>query len=270
MPHIIPKVKRYLDWHCALVRSILVSHDIHQHMTTSLIVFRIWMVERQNKKFRTQFALTTSLTHNPLSLAMRNILESGMIYTFATILQLAFHSVQSNMIYIVSALEMHSVGITFNLIIIRGAQLSHQTQNTEVTVSLPVQFAASQTTGTTQSISRRGEGDESGVFVFTQIEKDSLGVTTVSWRVQNQNSISGSEVTFQIEWLAQFAHPSWAVNCARFVVNVNAALHWRLEFRSKKFKIRQKCVLCGGCRRVHQSAICATYDECSLGLEHYD
>ncbi|KAJ7211409.1 hypothetical protein GGX14DRAFT_363024 [Mycena pura] len=158
--------------------SVTISINI---ITTSLIVFRIWMLERQNKKFRAQFALTTSPTHShPLSLAMRNIIESGMIYTFASILQLAFHSVQNNMLYIVSALEMHSVGITFNLIIIRGAQISHQAQNTEVTLSLPVQFAENQTTGTTQSISRRAEGDESGVFVFTQIEKDSPGVTTVS------------------------------------------------------------------------------------------
>jgi hypothetical protein len=73
---------------------------------------------------------------------------------------------------------MHSVGITFNLIIIRGAQTVPQSQDTVVT--LPVQFATSQTTGTTPSISRRGEGDESGVFVLTQIEKDSPGVTTAS------------------------------------------------------------------------------------------
>ncbi|KAJ7924310.1 hypothetical protein B0H13DRAFT_2654889 [Mycena leptocephala] len=156
--------------------SLTISINI---ITTSLIVFRIWMVERQNKKFRTQLALTTGSTpSHPLSLAMRNIIESGMIYTFASILQLAFHSVQSNMLYIVSALEMHSVGITFNLIIIRGAQIAQQPQDTVVT--LPVQFATCQTTGTTQSISRRDEGDESGVFVLTQIEKDSPGVTTAS------------------------------------------------------------------------------------------
>ncbi|KAJ7508912.1 hypothetical protein B0H11DRAFT_2270484 [Mycena galericulata] len=144
--------------------SLTISINI---ITTTLIVFRIWMVERQNKKFRAQLALTTDST---LSLAMRNIIESGMIYTFASILELAFHSARSNILYIVSALEMHSVGITFNLIIIRGAQVAQQPQDTIVT--LPVQFATSQTTGTTQSISRRGEGDESGVFVLTQIEKD--------------------------------------------------------------------------------------------------
>ncbi|KAJ7325778.1 hypothetical protein DFH08DRAFT_968422 [Mycena albidolilacea] len=155
--------------------SLTISINI---ITTSLIVFRIWMVERQNKKFRAQLAFPTGSTHSTLGLAMRNIIESGMIYTFASILELAFHSVQSNMLYIVSALEMHSVGITFNLIIIRGAQIAQQPQDTVVT--LPVQFATSQTTGTTQSISRRGEGDESGVFVLTQIEKDSPRVTTAS------------------------------------------------------------------------------------------
>ncbi|KAJ7508910.1 hypothetical protein B0H11DRAFT_1359158 [Mycena galericulata] len=79
--------------------SLTISINI---ITTSLIVFRIWMVERQNKKFRAQLALGSP--HSPLSLAMRNIIESGMIYTFASILELAFHSVRSNMLYIVSAL----------------------------------------------------------------------------------------------------------------------------------------------------------------------
>jgi hypothetical protein len=74
---------------------------------------------------------------------------------------------------------MHSVGIAFNLIIIRGAQIAQPPQDT--VVSLP-EFATSQTTGTstTRSISGRVEGDESGVLVLTQIEKDSLGVTTTS------------------------------------------------------------------------------------------
>jgi hypothetical protein len=75
-----------------------------------LIIIRIWMVERQNKKFRAQPQSFTSGSgsahgHQPpsaLSLAMRNIIESGMIYTIASILQLALQ--RSNILFIVSAL----------------------------------------------------------------------------------------------------------------------------------------------------------------------
>ncbi|KAJ6529314.1 hypothetical protein B0H19DRAFT_1006695 [Mycena capillaripes] len=148
-------------------------------LTTSLIIIRIWMVERQNKKFHAQPQSFTSVSgsahgHQPptaLSLAMRNIIESGMIYTIASILQLALQ--RSNILFIISALELHSVGITFNLIIIRGAQVTRDLQPQGTVVSLPVQFSSSHTTGTRHSISRRAESD--GVFVLTQIEKESGG-----------------------------------------------------------------------------------------------
>ncbi|KAJ7801188.1 hypothetical protein B0H14DRAFT_2615605 [Mycena olivaceomarginata] len=148
-------------------------------ITTSLIIIRIWIVERQSKKFRAQAQSFTSGSgsthvHQPptaLSLAMRNIIESGMIYTIASILQLALQ--RSNIIFIVSALELHSVGIAFNLIIIRGAQVTRDLQPQDTVVSLPVQFSSSHTTGTHRSISRRGESD--GVLVLTQIEKESGG-----------------------------------------------------------------------------------------------
>ncbi|KAJ7337694.1 hypothetical protein DFH08DRAFT_616586, partial [Mycena albidolilacea] len=84
-------------------------------MTTSLIVGRIWMVDRQSRKLgRDDHQPRSTLGH-----AMRNIIESGMIYTVVSIFTLVTTAIQSNLTYPASALEIHSVGITFNLILIR-------------------------------------------------------------------------------------------------------------------------------------------------------
>ncbi|KAJ7689601.1 hypothetical protein B0H17DRAFT_937183 [Mycena rosella] len=90
---------------------------------TSFIILRIWRVEKENKKFRLRGDSAHSQPPSVLSRAMRNIVESGMIYTVASIVELAAFSSGSTLNYPVSALvsqEFHSIGITFNLIIIRG------------------------------------------------------------------------------------------------------------------------------------------------------
>jgi len=91
-------------------------------LTTSLIVWRIWGVEKQSRKLRSRG--DSSLQSQPestLTRALRNIVESGMIYTAASILELAAFTSQSTLNYPASALAFYSVGITFNLIIIRGS-----------------------------------------------------------------------------------------------------------------------------------------------------
>ncbi|KAJ7611731.1 hypothetical protein FB45DRAFT_315522 [Roridomyces roridus] len=87
--------------------------------STSLIVWRIWVVERQNRRYGLREDRQTS----GLQRAMRNIVESGMIYTTCSILQLAAFANGSTWNYPASALAFQSVGISFNLIIIRGASL---------------------------------------------------------------------------------------------------------------------------------------------------
>ncbi|KAJ7359835.1 hypothetical protein DFH08DRAFT_932210 [Mycena albidolilacea] len=88
--------------------------------TTSVIVYRIWGVEQQSKKYRSSDFFPNQ-PESMLTRSMRNIVESGMIYTVASILELAAFATQSTLSYPVSAMALHSVGITFNLIIIRGA-----------------------------------------------------------------------------------------------------------------------------------------------------
>ncbi|KAJ7218211.1 hypothetical protein C8J57DRAFT_1732296 [Mycena rebaudengoi] len=89
--------------------------------STGLIVLRIWKVEKQQERFRAPRDNSPDRPPTALGRAMRNIVESGMIYTVASILMFAAFTAQSTLNYPASALEIHSVGITFNLIIIRGA-----------------------------------------------------------------------------------------------------------------------------------------------------
>ncbi|KAJ7611733.1 hypothetical protein FB45DRAFT_315611 [Roridomyces roridus] len=92
-------------------------------ISTSMIVWRIWLVEKQNQKYALRDSTRNRGSQSTLSSAMRNIVESGMIYTVASILELAAFSTGSTWNYPASALSFHSVGITFNLILIRGAAL---------------------------------------------------------------------------------------------------------------------------------------------------
>ncbi|KAF7345797.1 Carboxylic ester hydrolase [Mycena venus] len=136
-------------------------------MTTSLIVGRIWMVDRENKKCCID---TVSTTHNrrrsTLGHAMRNIIESGMIYTVVSIFTLATYTIQSTLHYPVSALEIHSVGITFNLILIRGVRTPQPQRDTSFTV--PFRFSPSQTAATTTA-----GGDGIDHFALSNLDKES-------------------------------------------------------------------------------------------------
>jgi len=134
-------------------------------ITTSLIVGRIWIVDRQNKKFGISTVSTHGRPRSTLSLAMRNIIESGMIYTVVSIFTLATYTVQSTLHYPASALEIHSVGITFNLILIRGAQTVRPRQDTSVTV--PFHFSQTQTRVTS------GGGDGNDHFALSRLDKES-------------------------------------------------------------------------------------------------
>ncbi|KAF7344907.1 Carboxylic ester hydrolase [Mycena venus] len=134
-------------------------------MTTSLIVGRIWIVDRQNKKYGVDTVSTYGRPRSTLSLAMRNIIESGMIYTVVSIFTLATYTIQSTLHYPASALEIHSVGITFNLILIRGAQTTRP--RPDVAVSVPFHVSQTQTHATT------GGGDGNDLFALSRLDKES-------------------------------------------------------------------------------------------------
>ncbi|KAJ7029478.1 hypothetical protein C8F04DRAFT_1237045 [Mycena alexandri] len=131
-------------------------------MTTFMIVARIWMVDRQNKRL----GIDADEPRSTLGYAMRNIVESGMIYTAVSLFMLIAVNLKSTLSYPASGLEIHSVGITFNLIIIRASRIARSPQNT--TVSLRFTQARSATAGR--------EGTE--VFAHSHIDKESPFTTT--------------------------------------------------------------------------------------------
>ncbi|KAF7360046.1 Carboxylic ester hydrolase [Mycena venus] len=134
-------------------------------LATSLIVWCLWRVEKQNKKFRSP-NLPPNQPESALNRAMRNIAESGMIYTAASILQLAAFASQGTLNYPASAVTLHSVGITFNLIIIRGATIR---ENTYAVSETEVRFSQSlatgiRTSGNVESQTTFGPEDKSEVL----------------------------------------------------------------------------------------------------------
>ncbi|KAK7028735.1 carboxylic ester hydrolase [Favolaschia claudopus] len=126
-------------------------------MTTSLIVLRIWMVERQNKSL----GISENRPRSTLGRAMRNIIESGAIYTAASIFTLVTEALESNLTYPASGIEIHSVGITFNLILIRAARNIQQSAHPTVSV------------GFTQPRTMTSRVDTNDIFAMSRIGKES-------------------------------------------------------------------------------------------------
>ncbi|KAJ7282494.1 hypothetical protein C8J57DRAFT_1295516 [Mycena rebaudengoi] len=91
-------------------------------LTTALIVWRIRRVDKEVQEFRLP---PEALHHAPptaLSRVVRCMIESGLLYTVAAVLTFATFAARSSLVYVASVIELHSVGIAFNLIIIRLGQ----------------------------------------------------------------------------------------------------------------------------------------------------
>ncbi|KAJ7660393.1 hypothetical protein DFH06DRAFT_1089718 [Mycena polygramma] len=139
-------------------------------LTTSLIVWRIWGVEKQGREFRS--TLDGSPPDSTLNKAMRHIIESGMIYTTASILEAVAYTTQSYLNYPASGLVFYSIGITFNLIIIRGSA-NHSDSATQIHFprdSGGIQFARTRSTGPLRSTAPADGKPE--VFLLSAHGKD--------------------------------------------------------------------------------------------------
>lgn len=109
----------------------------------ALIVVRIWRVENLNKKYRSheEFQIVED-DDGPcmLTKVIRNIVESGMIYTISSLVELSMYATGGTPNYLASgqvcrifqfeplpslnpSFQIHIVGIAFNLLVIRGANL---------------------------------------------------------------------------------------------------------------------------------------------------
>ncbi|KAF9463941.1 hypothetical protein BDZ94DRAFT_1137148, partial [Collybia nuda] len=92
-------------------------------LTTTLIVIRIWRVEREKAQFVYQ---TNSTRRSPrhgqtrLGKLMRVVIESGLIITVTSLISVITYVAGSNSIYATSDVLVQNIGIAFNLIIIRA------------------------------------------------------------------------------------------------------------------------------------------------------
>ncbi|KAJ7599495.1 hypothetical protein C8J56DRAFT_916817 [Mycena floridula] len=98
-------------------------------ITTSLIVWRIWKVDRENAKFR---APSWHSSPTKLQKVMRIVIESGLMYTTFAIISFVTYVANSNSFDVTTDMQIPIIGIAFNLIIIRAS--SQSGQETEYTM----------------------------------------------------------------------------------------------------------------------------------------
>ncbi|KAJ6530054.1 hypothetical protein DFH09DRAFT_1285147 [Mycena vulgaris] len=152
-------------------RSLWVSTICTNIVVTALIVWRIWRVERENKRLRCSLDPADDQPQSQIGRAMWTIIESGMIYTATTILMFAAYMTQSTLAYPASSLEIHSVGIMFNFIIIRGARQSlAESESMNIT---PILFSPAIITSSGNSRSIVGGEEKADLFVPSRLEQGS-------------------------------------------------------------------------------------------------
>ncbi|KAJ6490851.1 hypothetical protein C8R45DRAFT_991037 [Mycena sanguinolenta] len=93
-------------------------------LTTSLLVWRIWRVERQNEMLRASSARTTSHPSSVYQSRLRKVIlivaESGLAYSTLVFVTFVVSICNSNTLYLVADAALQATGITFNFIIIRS------------------------------------------------------------------------------------------------------------------------------------------------------
>ncbi|KAF9461131.1 hypothetical protein BDZ94DRAFT_1299406 [Collybia nuda] len=115
-------------------------------LTTTLIVIRIWRVEREKSHYVYQ---TNSTRRSPrcertrLGQFMRVVIESGLIITLSSLISVITYVTGSNSVYATSDVLVQNIGIAFNLIIIRARSqpTDEYTLYTDNVLSVP-QFPA--------------------------------------------------------------------------------------------------------------------------------
>ncbi|RDB21603.1 hypothetical protein Hypma_011202 [Hypsizygus marmoreus] len=96
------------------ITSMLTLTLVTNVIVTSLIVWRIWSIQRAVK-----FRATTVSEKSPLSRVMRILIESGLMYTMSIIVLFGLYMASNNGQFGVSNSVVQIIGITFNLIITR-------------------------------------------------------------------------------------------------------------------------------------------------------
>ncbi|KAJ3753682.1 hypothetical protein EV360DRAFT_29125, partial [Lentinula raphanica] len=97
------------SWSMSLANNII---------TTGLIVYRIWRVDRSNTQNGIWQGQETTIT-SKLQEVIRIIIESGMMYTTIALISFITFEIGSSSAYATSDVELQILSIAFNLIIIR-------------------------------------------------------------------------------------------------------------------------------------------------------
>jgi hypothetical protein len=113
-------------------------------ITTTMIVWRIWKVDRSNKQ--TRIDSHSKGSHSSLHNVMRIVVESGLLYTATAFITFVTFVVGSNGVYVITDAEIQVVGIVFNMIIIRASALSKRAEgstmesNRSASQTVPLEF----------------------------------------------------------------------------------------------------------------------------------
>ncbi|KDR70532.1 hypothetical protein GALMADRAFT_22155, partial [Galerina marginata CBS 339.88] len=88
-------------------------------ITTSLLVWRIWRVDRDNRRSQVLSNILDNGSQTHLRDVIGIVVESGLMYSAAALITGVTNAARNNSMFIVSAAEIQIVGIAFNLILIR-------------------------------------------------------------------------------------------------------------------------------------------------------
>ncbi|KXN84368.1 hypothetical protein AN958_12692 [Leucoagaricus sp. SymC.cos] len=89
-------------------------------LTTSILIWHIWRVERQRERLRNVTESTVDQTGH-LRRVIRIIAESGATYTTFVVITLVVSATKSNALYPTADMTLQVAGIAFNAILIRSS-----------------------------------------------------------------------------------------------------------------------------------------------------
>ncbi|KAI0085804.1 hypothetical protein BDY19DRAFT_895916 [Irpex rosettiformis] len=126
----------------SFIMSFLVITLVTNLLTTGLIVWRIWTVSREAN--RAGAARATGIRLEDIT---RIFVESAFLYTSFVLATFVTEVTGSNAVYCAADIMIHTVGISFNLIIVRikrGIALGNERGPDSMQVSVPLEFRSRQ------------------------------------------------------------------------------------------------------------------------------
>ncbi|KIJ46937.1 hypothetical protein M422DRAFT_206169 [Sphaerobolus stellatus SS14] len=140
--------------------SLTISLNI---ITTGLLIARLWKIDGFSRIFPHHRGLQRS---SNIRGAMRNIMESGLLYTVTACITFIVYESHSNGVLAIAAIGIQVIGIAFNLIIIRAAARAREENSRHSVISNPTNF---------QTMGRPWSRAHSSGQLQVRITKDNIG-----------------------------------------------------------------------------------------------